>query len=104
MSTHTSGIKNGHFIKFDTTKAQHQTYKHKDVRVLRESVAGMCNRLPEPFKTRLKQDLQLFALRVKEYCQCPETVYIEKEKAHACLFCGTRHKNLKVIENKNEGV
>lgn len=78
--------------------AKEQMYHHEDVRILREGVAGAARRSPEPIKSYLIDKLKLFALKVEKYCKCPEVSFIEKEKAYACLFCGKRHKKMKLLK------
>ncbi len=63
----------------------------KHSRILRERLVWAQKRMPGPMGKYCGQALQEFADAVKEYCGCRETVYIEREKKHACLDCGTRH-------------
>jgi len=64
--------------------------KQEHVRILREGLASISNRVPAPLSLQANQTLRLFGLEIREYCKHPEMVYHNKEMRDACLDCGKR--------------
>jgi len=71
----------------------HQTFKQKDVRILRECLAWCFKNAPPLVQTKIDTDLKYFATRIKPYCTHDENTFVKSENKYACLDCGTRSDN-----------
>lgn len=76
-----------------TTKKE-TLFKHRDVRILRECLAGLHRKAPPMLQKKIHDTLLEFAESIKSYCLCEEKSYVENEKRYACLNCGRRHRRV----------
>ncbi len=83
----------------ETKKPKEHFVKQSDAKVLREAVAWACKRGDPSFQSHLMGALARYAVGVRVYCQHPDRVYVEVEKATACLDCGLRERvDLEVVK------
>ena len=65
--------------------------KQRHAAILRECLAWASRRTPPTVQKKILTDLARYAQEVREYCECPQRVFIDREKKYACLDCGQRH-------------
>lgn len=65
-------------------------FEQRDVRILREALAGIANRGHQTLTPIAIEGLRRFAFAVHTYCEHVEEVFVEAENKNACLDCGRR--------------
>ena len=82
----------------DQPKKPEPSFKHSDVRILRECLAWTAKQAPPLIQKKIISDLARFAKTVGPYCTHFEKVWIEREQKLACLDCGKRVDRLSLVE------
>lgn len=67
-------------------------FRYKDVRPLRECLANLHRKAPPRIQKKIDETLKQFAKAIKDYCECDEKVFIDRQNRFVCLSCGRGHR------------